>query len=203
VITVYHLNESRSLRILWLLEELGAPYQIVRFARDPTTRRAPPELAKVHPLGKSPVIRDGELLLAESGAIVEYLVERHGGGRLVPRPETAAHAGYLQWLHFAEGTAMLPLLLDLFLGMGLIPGGKESPLGGFVKQELARQLDYVNEELGEKPFLLGAFTAADVMMGFPLDFAERQGYLASHPRLRDYVARLRARPAYVRAQAAA
>jgi len=202
VITVYHLNESRSLRILWLLEEMDTPYEIVRFERD-ATRRAPAELAKVHPLGKAPVIRDGELVLAESGAIVEYLVERHGGGRFAPRPETAAHASYLQWLHFAEGSAMLPLLLDLFMGMGMIPGGKDGLLGGFVKQELARQLDYVDAELGEKPFLLGAFTAADVMMGFPLDFAERQGHLASHPRLREYVARLRARPAYERARAAA
>jgi glutathione S-transferase len=202
VITVYHLNESRSQRILWLLEELDVPYQIVRFERE-ATRRAPAELAKVHPLGKAPVIRDGDLLLAESGAIVEYLVERHGGGRLAPRPDTTAHAHYLQWLHFAEGSAMLPLLFELFMGMGLIPGGKDGALGGFVKQELARQLEFVSGELGEKQHLLGAFTAADVMMGFPLELAERQGHLAAHPRLGDYVARLRARPAYVRAQAAA
>ena len=102
MLTVYHLNESRSVRILWLLEEIGAPYQIVRFERD-GTRRAPAELAAVHPLGKAPVIRDGDLVLAESGAIVEYLVERHGGGRLAPRPDTAACGRYLQWLHFAEG----------------------------------------------------------------------------------------------------
>jgi glutathione S-transferase len=202
VITVYHLNESRSVRILWLLEELDVPYEIVRFERE-ATRRAPEELAKIHPLGKAPVIRDGDLLLAESGAIVEYLVERRGGGRLAPRPDTAAHAHYLQWLHFAEGSAMLPLIFDLFMGMGLVPGGKDGALGGFVKQELARQLDFVQGELGEKQHLLGAFTAADVMMGFPLELAERQGHLAAHPRLRDYVARLRARPAYVRAQAAA
>ncbi len=202
MITVYHLNESRSVRILWLLEELDVPYEIVRFERE-ATRRAPEELAKIHPLGKAPVIRDGDLLLAESGAIVEYLVERRGGGRLAPRPDTAAHAHYLQWLHFAEGSAMLPLIFDLFMGMGLVPGGKDGALGGFVKQELARQLDFVQGELGEKQHLLGAFTAADVMMGFPLELAERQGHLAAHPRLRDYVARLRARPAYVRAQAAA
>jgi len=202
VITVYHLNESRSLRIVWLLEEMDTPYQIVRFERD-ATRRAPPELADVHPLGKSPVIRDGDLVLAESGAIVEYLVERHGGGRFAPRPETAAYASYLHWVHFAEGSAMLPLLLDLFMAMGMIPGGKDGLLGDFVKQELGRQLAYVDAELGDKAYLLGAFTAADVMMGFPLDFAERQGHLASHPRLQEYVARLRARPAYARAQAAA
>ena len=202
MITVYHLNESRSLRIVWLLEEMDTPYQIVRFERD-ATRRAPPELADVHPLGKSPVIRDGDLVLAESGAIVEYLVERHGGGRFAPRPETAAYASYLHWVHFAEGSAMLPLLLDLFMAMGMIPGGKDGLLGDFVKQELGRQLAYVDAELGGKAYLLGAFTAADVMMGFPLDFAERQGHLASHPRLQEYVARLRARPAYARAQAAA
>jgi glutathione S-transferase len=202
VFTVYHLNESRSVRILWLLEELGVPHKIVRFERD-AARRAPPELAEVHPLGKSPVIQDGDLVLAESGAIVEYVLERHGGGRLVPRPDTAAWGRYLQWLHFAEGSAMLPLLLELFLGMGLIPGGKGGVLGGFVAAELGAQLDYVERELGEKEYLLGAFTAADVMMGFPLDLAERQGHLASRPRLLAYVGRLRARPAYQRAQAAA
>jgi glutathione S-transferase len=202
VLTVYHLNESRSIRILWLLEELGVPHRIVRFQRD-AARRAPPELAEVHPLGKSPVIQDGDLVLAESGAIVEYVLERYGGGRLVPRPDTAAWAHYLGWLHFAEGSAMLPLLLELFLGMGLIPGGKEGVLGGFVAAELGRQLDYVERELGEKEHLLGAFTAADVMMGFPLDLAERQGHLASRPRLAAYVQRLRARPAYQRARAAA
>jgi glutathione S-transferase len=202
VLTVYHLNESRSLRVLWLLEELDLPHQIVRFERD-ATRRAPPELAEVHPLGKAPVIRDGELVLAESGAIVEYLVARHGGGRLAPRPDTAAWALYTHWLHFAEGTAMLPLLLELFLGIGLIPGGKDGALGGFVRAELARQLAYVERELGDKDYLLGAFTAADVMMGFPLEMAERQGHLAEHPRLAAYVARLRGRPAYQRALAAA
>lgn len=202
MVTVYHLNESRSTRVLWLLEELDVPYQVVRFQRD-ATRRAPPELAQVHPLGKAPVIQDGDLVLAESGAIAEYLVERHGGGRLAPRPDTAAWALYLHWLHFAEGSAMLPLLLELFLGIGLIPGGKEGALAGFVAAELAKQLDYVERELGEKEHLLGAFTAADVMMGFPLELAERQGHLAGRPRLVAYVERLRARPAYQRAQAAA
>ena len=202
MLTVYHLNESRSVRVLWLLEELDVPYEIVRFQRD-ATRRAPAELAEIHPLGKSPVIRDGELVLAESGAIVEYLVERHGGGRLAPRPETAAWGLYLQWLHFAEGSAMFPLLVELFTGMGLIPGGMDGMLGGFVKAELAKQLAYIERELGEKEYLLGAFTAADVMMGFPVDLAERQGHLAGRPRLLAWLARLRARPAYLRAQAAA
>jgi len=202
VITLYHLDESRSQRILWLLEEMDASYEVVRFQRD-ATRRAPPELAEIHPLGKAPVIRDGDLVLAESGAIVEYLVERHGGGRFAPRAGTAAHATYLHWIHFAEGTAMLPLLLDLFLTIGLIPGGRDAPLGGFVKQELGRQLDYVDAELGDKEYLLGVFTAADVMMGFPLELAERQGHLAGHPRLVAYVERLRARPAFARALAAA
>jgi glutathione S-transferase len=202
MLTVYHLNESRSVRVLWLLEELDVPYEIVRFERD-VTRRAPPALAQVHPLGKSPVIRDGELVLAESGAIVEYLVERHGGGRLAPRPDTAAWGLYLQWLHFAEGSAMLPLLVELFTTMGLIPGGMGGMLGGFVKAEVAKQLDYLERELGDKDYLLGAFTAADVMMGFPADLAERQGHLADRPRLLAWLARLRARPAYQRAQAAA
>jgi glutathione S-transferase len=202
VLIVYHLNESRSQRVLWLLEELDLPHQIVRFQRD-ASRRAPPELAEIHPLGKAPVLRDGDLVLAESGAIVEYVVARYGNGRLAPGPGTAAFAEYLHWLHFAEGSAMLPLLLELFLGMGLIPGGKDGMLGGFVAAELARQLDYVEGALGDKDYLLGAFTAADLMMGFPLDLAERQGHLAGRERLLAYVARLRARPAYLRAQAAA
>lgn len=202
MITLYHLDESRSQRIPWLLEEMDARFEVVRFERD-AARRAPPELAEIHPLGKAPIIRDGDLVLAESGAIVEYLVERHGGGRLAPRPDTAAHAAYLHWIHFAEGTAMLPLLFDLFLTIGLIPGGRDGALGGFVKQELGRQLDYVDAELGDKEYLLGAFTAADVMMGFPLELAAREGHLADHPRLVAYVERLRARPAFARAQAAA
>jgi glutathione S-transferase len=200
VLTVYHLNESRSARILWLLEELDVPYEVVRFNRD-ATRRAPPALAEVHPLGKSPVVRDGELVLAESGAIVEYLVERHGGGRLAPRPDTAAWGLYLHWVHFAEGSAMLPLLIELFMGMGLI--AQNEVLRGFVAAERTKQLDYVERELGEKDYLLGAFTAADVMMGFPLELAGRQGHLAERPRLLAYVERLRARPAFQRAQAAA
>jgi glutathione S-transferase len=200
VLTVYHLNESRSIRILWLLEELDVPYEVVRFNRD-ATRRAPPALTEVHPLGKSPVIRDGELVLAESGAIVEYLVERHGGGRLAPRPDTTAWGLYLHWVHFAEGSAMFPLVLDVFMGMGLIPADER--LRGFVAAERTKHLDYVERELGEKDYLLGAFTAADVMMGFPIELAGRQGHLVERPRLLAYVERLRARPAYQRAQAAA
>jgi len=202
MLTVYHLNESRSARVLWLLEELDVPYEVVRFQRD-ATRRAPKELAEVHPLGKSPVIQDGDLVLAESGAIVEYLVERHGEGRLAPRPDTAAWGLYLHWLHFAEGSAMFPLLVQLFTTMGLIPGGMDGMLGGFVRAEITKQLDYLEHELGDKDYLLGAFTAADVMMGFPIELAERQGHLANRPRLVAWLARLRARPAYQRAQAAA
>ncbi len=115
MIVVHHLNDSRSQRILWLLEELGLPYEIERYRRDRQTRLAPPELKAVSPLGKSPIVTDGGKRIIESGAIIDYLIRRHGGGRLQPDPVTAAYDEYVQWLHYAEGSAMLPLMLHLYV----------------------------------------------------------------------------------------
>lgn len=212
MIVVHHLNNSRSQRVLWLLEELGLPYEIRRYQRDAKTMLAPPELRQVHPLGKSPVISDGATTVAESGAIVEYLVERHGGGRLVPAPGTPERLRYIYWLHYAEGSAMPPLLLKLIFGRidkGPMPffvrpvaraiAGKA--LSGFVQPQIDRHLDYMESELGRSPWFAGdAFTAADVQMSFPLEAARARGGLdRTRPRLMAFLEAIHARPAYRRA----
>ena len=198
MLVLHHLENSRSQRILWLMEELGLDYEIVHYARDPVTSRAPAALRDVHPLGKSPVLADGDTLLCESGAIVEYLVSRHGDGRLVPASGSPEWARYIQWLHFAEGSAMFPLLLDLFLGM-LPEGG--APLGDAVKQEARALLGYLETELEGRDYFAGdEFSAADVLMSFVVDMAQGRGFLEGHERLVAHQERMRARPAYQRAQ---
>lgn len=198
MIVVHHLESSRSARILWLLEELGLDYEVVHYARDPLTARAPASLRAVHPLGKSPVIEDGELVLAESGAIVDYLVCRYGEGRLSPDPHAPEFPRYLYWLHFAEGSGIFPLLLDLMLG---IAGAGESVLAPAVREEIERTLDSVADALADCPYLAGEeFTAADVLMSFVLEFAEARGHLDTRADASAYLARLRERPAYRRAQ---
>jgi glutathione S-transferase len=197
MITLYHLESSRSVRVLWLLEELGLPYRVERFVRDPATGRAPKAYREVYSLGKSPAIRDGDVALAESGAIVEHLLERHGGGRLAPPPGDAKRPRFLFWLHFAEGTAMAFIVTGIVLGMAPQGGG---PMRDVFQKEVRRILEYVEGELGAGPWLLGEqFSAADVMMGYVLDVAEQRGDLAELPRLRAYVERLRKRPAHRRA----
>ncbi len=198
MIVVHHLNNSRSQRIIWLLEELGLPYRIERYQRDAKTNLAPPELRAVHPLGKSPVIQDDELILAESGAIVEYLVERYGDGRLAPRRGTPEHVRYLHWMHFAEGTIMLHLVGRLYLTR---VGEAAKAMQGRVEAMIQDELDLVEAELGQSEHLAGAaFSAADVQMLFPLEFAVHAGLAGERqPRLRDYVTRMQARPAYRRA----
>ena len=198
MIIVHHLNNSRSQRIIWLLEELGAPYKIEHYKRDAKTNLAPPELRAVHPLGKSPVIQDGDLTLSESGAIIEYLVERHGKGRLVPPRSTPEHIRYLHWMHFAEGTIMLHLVARLYLSRA---GEAAKPLQARVESMIGAELDLVEAELGRSAHVAGAeFSAADVQMMFPLEFAAFAKLVADrHPRLRDYLARMQARPAYRRA----
>jgi len=198
MIVVHHLNNSRSQRVVWLLEELGMAYRVERYQRDAKTNLAPPELRNAHPLGKAPVIEDGGLKLSESGAILEYLVERHGGGRLVPARGTPEHIRYLHWIHFAEGTLMLHLVARLYLSRA---GESAQPLLARVEAMIGAELDLVEAELGRSPFLAGAeFTAADVQMMFPLEFAAFARLAAErHPKLRDYVARMQARPAYRRA----
>ncbi|QDL36750.1 glutathione S-transferase [Rhodoferax sediminis] len=212
MITVHHLNNSRSQRILWLLEELGLPYEIWRYQRDPKTMLAPASLCEVHPLGKSPVVTDGTLTLAESGAIVEYLVNQYGGGRLAPAPGTPERLRYTYWLHYAEGSAMPPLLLKL-----VFDTIEKSPMPFFVKPiaraisgkaksafivpQIKQHLDYLEGELGKSPWFAGSeFSGADIQMSFPLEAAAaRAGLDRSRPRLMDFLARIHARPAYQRA----
>lgn len=197
MITVHHLNNSRSQRILWLLEELGLPYEIKRYQRDPKTRLAPPELKAINPLGKSPVIEDGDLVLNESGAIVDYLIRRHGKGRLQPDPATAAYDEYVKWLHFAEGSAMLPFMLHLYVGR---LGEAGAPLQPRIQSELANFLGYIDAALSRTPYLMGEeLSGADIQLSFIGELAKVQGMAAPYPHLLDWLARLQARPAYRRA----
>jgi len=212
MIIVHHLNNSRSQRILWLLEELGLGYEIKRYQRDPKTMLAPPSLRAIHPLGKSPVITDDGVTIAESGAIVEYLVERYGNGRLIPAAGSPDKLRYTYWLHYAEGSAMPPLLLKLVFDriekgpMPLLvrPVGRaiaRRAKSSFIEPQIRQHLDYLDAELGKAPWFAGdLFTAADIQMSFPLEAAAaRAGLDASQPRLRDFLQRIHARPAYQRA----
>ena len=198
MIVVHHLNNSRSQRVLWLLEELGIAYRIEQYRRDPITNLAPPELLAIHPLGKSPVMQDGDLILAESGAIIEYLIDRHSGGQLKPQPGTPEYVRYLYWMHFAEGTIMLHLVSRLYLTR---VGEAAQAMRGRVEVMINNDLDLVEAELNKSSHLAGeTFTAADVQMGFPLEFAAHAGLVSErHVKLRDYLARMQARPAYRRA----
>ena len=197
MIVVHHLNDSRSQRVLWLLEELGAPYEIRHYARDATTRLAPPELMAIHPLGKSPVVQDGGHTIIESGAIVDYLIRRHGQGRLQPAAGSDDFEAYNQWLHYAEGSAMLPLMLKLYASR---LGDGAAPLGPRIDSELANHLGYVNRSLEGREFLVGdSLTGADIQMSFVGEAA--RGLRASYPAMDAWVRRLQARPAYQRALA--
>ncbi len=212
MLTVHHLNNSRSQRVLWLLEELGVGYEIKRYERDGKTMLAPPELRAVHPLGKSPVITDGELTLAESGAIVDYLANKYGGGKLVPADGTRERLRYTYWMHYAEGSAMPPLLLKLmfdrverapmpFFVKPVARGIADKVRSGFINPQLKLHLDYMESELGKSEWFAGAaFTAADIQMSFPLEAAAaRAGLDAGRPRLIAWLERIHARPAYGRA----
>jgi glutathione S-transferase len=199
MIEIHHLNNSRSQRILWLLEELGLDYEIVPYQRDAVTRLAPPAIKSVHPLGKSPVIRDGGLVVAESGAIVEYLVGKYGNGRLAPARDFNApdYVAYLQWLHFAEGSAMLPLLLKLYVGRLKEAG---APLHPRIESELRNHFGYMSAALGNRGYFVGnALSAADIQLSFVLDAGAQRGPLEDYPNLVRLNERLQARPAYKRA----
>lgn len=193
MIVVHHLNNSRSQRVLWLLEELGAPYEIKFYQRDAVTNLAPPELKAVHPLGKSPVITDEGLTIAESGAIMDYIVRKHGGGRLAPKPGTVEHEKYLEWLHYAEGSAMLPLMINLYV-MRLGEAG--APLKDRIDSEIDNHLGYVNAALEGRDYLLGAFGCADAQMSFVGEVGRAFGRLGPHPNIAAWVDRLHARPAF-------
>lgn len=198
MIVVHHLNNSRSQRIPWLLEELGVPYRIEQHQRDSKTNLAPPALRAIHPLGKSPVIQDGDLTLAESGAIIEYLVERYGAGRLVPQRGSKEHVRYLYWMHFAEGTIMLHMVARLYL---IRVGDAADAMRTRVEAMIGDELDLVEAKLSRSAHLAGTeFSAADIQMAFPLEFVAYGGLLAErHVKLRDYLSRMQARPAYRRA----
>lgn len=195
MIEVHHLNNSRSQRVLWMLEELGVEYTIVRYERDAKTMLAPPELKKIHPLGKSPVIRDGDFVLAESGAIIEYLVEKYGGGRFVPQPRTREYETCRYWMHYAEGSLMMQLLVKIYLDR---IGEAAKPLLERVTGAIRMHLAYIEESLGSSQFLTGAaFSMADVQMSFPLEVSAAQGLLSdAQPGLKALLTRLHQRPAY-------
>lgn len=212
MIIVHHLNNSRSQRVLWLLEELGLDYEVRRYERDARTMLAPPELRKVHPLGKSPVITDGDLTVAESGAIIEYLVGRYGDGRLAPPHGSPERLRYTYFLHYAEGSAMPPLLLKLVfdrIESGPLPffvkpvarAIAQRAKSSFVQPQITQHLAFLESELAERDWFAGPeFTAADVQMSFPLEAAAaRAGLDQRHPRLAAFLERIHARPAYRRA----
>jgi glutathione S-transferase len=212
MIIVHHLNNSRSQRVLWLLEELALPYEIKPYQRDRKTMLAPPELREVHPLGKSPVIEDGGAKLAESGAILEYLADKYGQGRLSPAPGTPERLRYTYWMHFAEGSAMPPLLLKLIferMKTGPMPffvrpvarAIADRALDSFVLPNLERNLAFMEGELAKGEWFAGSqFSAADIQMSFPLEAARARGGLdEKRPRLFDFLKRIHSRPAYLRA----
>jgi glutathione S-transferase len=212
MLVVHHLNNSRSQRVLWLLEELGVPYEIRHHQRDVKTMLAPKELLAVHPLGKSPVIVDGATTVAETGAIVEYILDVYGQGRMRPAAGTPEFLRYRYWLHFAEGSAMPPLLFKLvfdevqkapmpFFIKPIAKAISQQVMGVMVWPNLKRQFDFIEAELGRSTWLAGdALTGADIMMSFPLEAARQRGGLdAAHPRMLDFLQRVHARPAYQRA----
>ena len=214
MLVVHHLNNSRSQRVLWLLEELGLPYEIAHYQRDAKTLLAPPELLAVHPLGKSPVLTDGNTTVAETGAIVEYLLEKYGNGRLLPAPGTPEALRYRYWLHFAEGSAMPPLLLTLIFNRvanGPMPffvrpvaraiAAKVMDL--MVRPNIARQLEFMEAELGRSLWFAGdELSGADIMMSFPLEAAaQRAGLDGRRPKLMAFLDRVHTRPAFKQALA--
>ena len=197
MLVVHHLNDSRSQRVLWLLEELELPYQIQRYQRDAITRLAPPELKAVHPLGKSPVLVDGTRTVIESGAIVDYLIRHHGQGRLQPAPDLPQFDEYQQWLHFAEGSAMLPLLLKLYVSR---LGEAGAPLWPRIESEIANHLGYIDQALQGRDWLVGSqISGADIQMSFVGEVAGARGNRERYPQVEAWVKRFQQRPAYRRA----
>ncbi|MEH1942408.1 MAG: glutathione S-transferase [Nostoc sp.] len=199
MIVVHHLNNSRSQRVLWLLEELGIEYEIKYYERDPKTMLAPESLRQVHPLGKSPVITDADLTIAESGAIIEYLIDRYANGRLVPPSGTPEHLRYKYWLHYAEGSAMPPLVMRTVLNN--FGAGDSSIVSGFVAPQIELHFDYIEGELRKSAWFAGEeFTAADIQMSFPLEVvAMLPEEVENRPKLKEFIERIHGRPAYKRA----
>ena len=212
MVIVHHLANSRSQRVLWLLEELGVPYEVRRYERDTKTMLAPPELRAVHPLGKSPVISDGDEVVAESGAIIEYLADKYGHGKLIPTYGSAERRRASYWLHYAEGSLMPPLVMSLvfskvrtapmpFFAKPIAQGIADKVMDNFVTPNITANLDYLEAELGQSPWFGGAdFGVSDIQLSFPLEAAASRGGLgADRPRLTEFLARIHGRPAYQRA----
>lgn len=210
MIRVHHLENSRSQRILWLLEELSLPYEIVHYKRDPETMLAPDSLRKIHPLGKSPVIDDDGVVVAETGAIIEYIIEQHGGGHLKPPPGSADARAWTYWMHYAEGSAMPPLLMKLVfqqlpqranaLMRPLVKGVTSRTEEGFVDPRLAEHIAYWDSALTETGWFAGKeFSAADIMMSFPLEAAVSRGGAGTYANITDFLGRIHTRPAYLTA----
>lgn len=197
MIEVHHLNNSRSQRVLWMLEELELPYEIVRYQRDAQTNLAPPELERIHPLGKSPVLKDGEQVVFESGAILEYLVRKYGKGRFAPPESSPEFVRYLEWMHYAEGSAMLPVMLKLYASR---LGEAAKPLEPRIQSEIERHFGFLDSELGGRDHFVGdSLSAADVQLCFVIQAAKLLHGLEKFPNLARFVARMQARPAYRRA----
>jgi glutathione S-transferase len=197
MIEVHHLNESRSRRITWMLEELELPYEVVQYTRDEKTRLAPPELTKIHPLGKAPVLRDGNQVFIESGAIIEYLVRKYGKGRFAPSMDSPDYNRYVQFLHYAEGSAMLPLMLKLYVSR---LGEAGAPLSPRINSELTNHIGYLDNEIKDREFFVGNdLTGADVQLSFVAQVAMRGSGRERYPNLAQFVDRIEARPAYRRA----
>jgi glutathione S-transferase len=211
MITVHHLNNSRSQRVLWLLEELGSEYEVVQYQRNPDTMLAPPELRRIHPLGKSPVLSDSGRTIAESGAIIEYLLDAYGNGRLRPAAGTDERLRYSYWLHYAEGSAIPILLLKLVfirMSQGPVPAllrplvrmitGRVQKT--FIDPQLATHLSHWDDELRKQPWFAGAeFTAADIQMSFPVEAAAARSGVALGEGVKTFLERIHSRPAYQRA----
>ena len=196
MLTLHHLNNSRSQRILWLLEELGTPYEMKRYQRNAETRLAPPELKQIHPLGKSPIITDGEITIAESGAIVDYVIRRYGKGAMMPAPGSAEYEAYNEWLHYSEGSAMLPLMLNLYVSRLKEAG---APLHPRIDSEIANHLGYIDGALDGREFFVGpSLTGADIQMSFVGEMAKVFGKLGPYPNLEAWLSRMHARPAFQR-----
>ena len=194
MITVHHLNNSRSQRILWLLEELGVDYEIERYQRDAETNLAPPELLEVHPLGKSPVVTDDDMTIHESAAIVDYLINKYGNGALQPSTGSADYVRYVEWMHYAEGSAMLPLLLNLYTSR---LGDAAAPLAPRIVSEINNHFSFMNNALEGREYFVGSnLTGADIMLSFPLEAAATTGALGEMANLSAFVERMWARPAY-------
>ncbi len=200
MLTLHHLNDSRSQRILWLLEELGTPYEMKSYQRNAQTRLAPPELQQVHPLGKSPVIVDGDVRIAESGAIVDYIIRRYGQGNgrpaMMPAPGSAEYEAYNEWLHYSEGSAMLPLMLNLYVSRLKEAG---APLHPRIESEIANHLGYIEGALGKREYFVGnSLSGADIQMSFVAEVARSFGKLAAYPNFDAWLTRMHARPAFKR-----